>query len=363
LTFSVSATTPTIKGVLLMPLRVLIVGAGMIAQGAHIPNLLRLGVEVEGLVEVNPQRAKEVAQRFGIQRVWHDYRVALKESLADAVVVATPTKFHYGVTMEALRVGKHVLCEKPPAMFSAEAYEMANEAERRNLTLMWGFHLRFRDDALSAKWAIDNGELGDVYFVRARWVRSRGAPAGWFCRKDLAGGGPLFDIGSHIIDLGWWLLGKPKMKGVYGYGFFKIGAKGVDLTRGHQPADVRDGIDLKVTYDVEDYAGGHIIFEGGKVLLYEVSWLLNDRDDFKVTVCGTNMGLSFTPLEFYMDGGVYYDGKDEGEAHFRLAEEFVRGILHGQSEIKVGAVGWDGYEVMVMLERASQFLNQKGGHP
>jgi predicted dehydrogenase len=337
-------------------MKFLVVGAGMIAQSAHIPNLLRLGETIVGVVDRNFDRAQRVARQFGIPRCWDDYFLAIEGSGADGVIVATPTKFHYAITMTALRAGKHVLCEKPPAMTAAEAYEMAEEAEKRDLVLMYGLHRRFRDDALAVKEAIRRGELGDVYFARARWLRSRGAPGGWFCQKALAGGGPLFDIGVHAIDLGWWLLGKPKLKEVYGFGFRRIGAKGVDLSRGHQPADVRDGLDREVRFDVEDYAGGFITFEGGQALLYEVSWLLNDKDDFRVTVCGDKKGATFPPLEFHAGGEVIFDGRDEGEAHFRLTQEFVRAVAGGRQELQIGADGWDGYNIMVMLERASQFL-------
>jgi predicted dehydrogenase len=337
-------------------MKFLIVGAGMIAQSAHIPNLLRLGETIVGVVDRNFDRARRVAEQFGISRYWDDYFMAIDGSEADAVVVATPTKFHYPITMAALRAGKHVLCEKPPAMTAAEAYEMAEEAERRGLVLMYGLHRRFRDDALAAKEAIGRGELGDVYFARVRWLRSRGAPGGWFCRKALAGGGPLFDIGVHVIDLGWWLLGKPKPKELYGFRFQRIGERGVDLERGHQPADVREGLDRSIWFDVEEHAGGFITFEDGQVLSYEVSWLLNDRDDFRVTICGDKRGLSFPPLEFYEGDRVIFDGREEGEAHFRLTQEFVRAVSSGRQELRIGADGWDGYTIMVMLERASRFL-------
>jgi predicted dehydrogenase len=336
----------------------LVIGAGAISQSAHIPNLLRLGETIVGVVDRNFERAQRVAKQFGIPRCWDDYSLAISSSGVDGVIVATPTKFHYPITMAALRAGKHVLCEKPPAMTAAEAYEMAKEAERRGLILMYGLHRRFRDDALAAKEAIERGELGEVYFARARWIRSRGAPGGWFCQKALAGGGPLYDIGVHAIDLGWWLLGKPKVRGVYGFGFYRIGSKGVDLNYGYQPSDVLEGLDRSIRFDVEDYAGGFIVFEGGQVLSYEVSWLLNDRDDFRVTVCGTERGVSFPPLEFYEGNRVVFDGREEGEAHFRLTEEFVRAVSGGRQELRIGASGWDGYELMVMLERASQFLQE-----
>jgi len=334
----------------------LIIGAGMISQSAHIPNLLRAGESIVGVVDKNFDRARQVAERFGIPRYWDDYRVAIEDSDTDAVIVATPTKFHYPITMAALRAGKHVLCEKPPAMTAAEAYEMAKEAEERGLVLMYGLHRRFRDDALAAKEAIERGDLGDIYFARVRWIRSRGAPGGWFCQKALAGGGPLFDIGVHVIDLGWWLLGRPQLQKVYGFGFYRIGSSGLDLERGHQPADVRDGLisSADIQFDVEDYAGGFIRFEGDKTLFYEVSWLLNDRDDFRVTVCGDRRGVSFPPLEFFEGSQSYFDGRDEGDAHFRLTQEFVHAISGGS--LKIGATGRDGYYLMVMLEQASQFI-------
>jgi hypothetical protein len=84
--------------------------------------------------------------------------------------------------------------------------------------------------------------------------------------------------------------------------------------------------------------------------------LLNDKDDFRVTVCGDKRGVSFPPLEFYEGDRVIFDGREEGEAHFRLAQEFVRAVSDGKQGLRIGADRWDGYNLMVMLERASQCL-------
>jgi predicted dehydrogenase len=166
---------------------------------------------------------------------------------------------------------------------------------------MYALQMRYRRDSQALKQLIERGELGEVYFGRAIYLRRRGAPAGWFSRKAQSGGGPLLDIGVHVLDLTWWLMGKPKPVSAAGFTFQKIGAKGVRLERGWQPADVRERREQEVVYDVEDHAGGFVRFDNGAVLLVEVSWQLNDRERWGTTVCGTKAGASLPPLEVYTE--------------------------------------------------------------
>jgi predicted dehydrogenase len=96
-------------------------------------------------------------------------------------------------------------------------------------------------------------------------------------------------------------MGKPKPVSAAGFTFQKIGAKGVRLERGWQPADVRERREQEVVYDVEDHAGGFVRFDNGAVLFVEVAWQLNDRERWGTTVCGTKAGASLPPLEVYTE--------------------------------------------------------------
>ncbi len=330
--------------------RVGLIGVGSIAQVAHIPSLKALGVPIVAVADVVEERAKQVAEQHGIPHAYGDYRQLLKRDDVDAVVVSTPTSTHYPIVTAALKAGKHVLCEKPPAMNEKEAERMAELAEQQKLVLMYALHMRYRRDSQALKKLIEQGEFGEVYYGRALYIRRRGAPGGWFARKELSGGGPLLDIGVHVIDLTWWLMGKPRPVSAAGFTFQKIGAKGLRLDRGWQPADVHEKREQELVYDVEDYAGGFIRFDNGAVLTFEVSWQLNAREQWGTTVSGTKAGASMPPLELYTEvlgeQAVVNLRVDEGNAYQEEMREFLACIREGRQPLTSAR---DGVTVMKML--------------
>jgi predicted dehydrogenase len=330
--------------------RVGLIGVGSIAQAAHIPNLKNLGVPIVAVVDAVEERAKQIAQQHGIPHAYGDYRQLLKRDDVDAVVVSTPTSTHYPIVTAALKSGKHVLCEKPPALNDREAEKMAELAEQQKLVLMYALQMRYRNDTRAVKKLVEQGEFGEVYFGRAVYIRRRGAPGGWFSRKELSGGGPLLDIGVHVIDLTWWLMGKPKPVSAAGFIFQKIGAKGLRLDRGWQPADVREKLEQEAIYDVEDYAGGFVRFENGAVLLFEVSWQINDKEQWGSTVCGTKAGASLPPIELYTEvlgeQATVNLRVDEGNAYLEEMREFITCVKEGRKPL---TDAYDGVTVMKML--------------
>lgn len=330
--------------------RVGLIGVGSIAQAAHIPNLKALGVPIVAVADLVEERAKQIAEQNDIPYAYKDYRQLLKRDDIDAVVVSTPTSTHYPVVTSALKAGKHVLCEKPPAMNQREAEKMAKLAEQQKLVLMYALQMRYRNDSQALKKLIEQGELGEIYYGRALYIRRRGAPGGWFAKKELSGGGPLLDIGVHVIDLTWWLMGKPKPVSAAGFTFQKIGAKGLRLDRGWQPADVREKREQDVTYDVEDYAGGFIRFENGAVLIFEVSWQINAKEQWGATISGTKGGASLPPLELYTEvlgeQATVSLRVDEGNGYLEEMREFLSCIAEGRKPV---TDAWDGVTVMKML--------------
>jgi predicted dehydrogenase len=145
-------------------------------------------------------------------------------------------------------------------------------------------------------------------------------------------------------------MGKPKPVSAAGFTFQKIGAKGVRLERGWQPADVRERREQEVVYDVEDHAGGFVRFDNGAVLLVEVSWQLNDRERWGTTVCGTKAGASLPPLEVYTEvlgEGVTVNLRvDEGNAYQEEMREFLTCIREKRQPLTNAR---DGVTVMKML--------------
>lgn len=330
--------------------RVGLIGVGGIAQAAHIPSLKSLGVPIVAVADAVEERAKKIAEQNGIPHAYSDYKKVVKRDDINAVIVSTPTSTHYPIVTAALKGGKHVLCEKPPAMNEREAEKMAEIAEQQKLVLMYALQMRYRRDSQALKKLVEQGELGEVYYGRATYIRRRGAPVGWFSRKELSGGGPLLDIGVHVIDLTWWLMGEPKPVSAAGFTFQKIGAKGLRLDRGWQPADVREQREKEIVYDVEDFAGGFIRFENEAILLFEVSWQINAKEQWGSAISGTKGGASLPPLELYTEvlgeQATVNLRVEEGNPYLEEMREFINCVREGKSPL---TEGWKGVTVMKML--------------
>ena len=193
--------------------RVGFIGSGGIA-GTHIGYLKTVpGVEIIALSDSVQAAMDARIKQHDLKDVktFTDYRQMLKLKDIDAVSVCTPNYLHYKPTVDALRAGKHVLVEKPMAMNAREAQAMCDAAKKAKKVLTIGFQQRFRPDAQFVRRAVAEGQFGDIVYCRAQALRRRGIPSwGVFGRKDLQGGGPLIDIGVHIIELTHFLIGKPK---------------------------------------------------------------------------------------------------------------------------------------------------------
>lgn len=278
-------------------LRVGIIGAGGIAKGAHIPNYLKLSdrVEIVAVADVIKQAAEQCANQFSIPQYYGSYEDMLKHADLDAVSICTPNKFHAAATIDSLLAGCHVLCEKPPAMTPNEAEEMATTAQKMGKVLTYGFHYRYASQVATLKRFIDADELGDIYVSKIRAVRRRGIP-GWgvFTSKELQGGGPLIDIGVHMIDLALYLMGYPEPETVFASTYQKIGT--------------REGVGLNGAWDwenfsIEDLAIGMIKFKNGATLTLETAFAANveEKDVMEVSLLGDKGGADVMPLKIYQE--------------------------------------------------------------
>ena len=274
-------------------LKIGIIGCGGIATAAHIPNYLKIPeVEVAACCDIDYEKAKRVAERFSIPKAYRDYRDLLKQDL-DAVSVCTPNFAHMEPTVAALEAGKHVLVEKPMAMNADEAETMLRAAERSGMKLMVGLNNRWRSDVQALKSFVDDGVLGEVYFSKAECLRRRGIP-GWgvFTQKDKQGGGPLVDLGVHIMDLALYLMGYPEAARASGATYTKFGTRGdvVGLMGQWDPKK----------FTVEDFALGLVRFKNGGTMFVETSFAANiGKDSFNLALLGTQAGLTLDPPRIY----------------------------------------------------------------
>jgi len=276
-----------------------IVGSGGIARQAHMPGYKALeaeGVRIVACADAVEETARAAAAQFEVPHVFTDYRRLLEMDEIHAVSVCTPNYLHMQPTIEALEAGKHVLCEKPLAMNAVEGKAMVEAARRTGKKLQVGFMTRYQSAAQALKRFVDAGEMGEIYFARAQAMRRRGIP-GWgvFTQKDKQGGGPLIDIGVHILDLTLWLMGHPKPLTCSGQTYAKFG---------HRPGMV--GLLGKwdhTTFTVEDFAVGLIRFDNGATLVLESAFCANQepRDVFNTELFGTEGGCSYSPCKMYFE--------------------------------------------------------------
>lgn len=270
-------------------IRIAMIGAGNIAN-THLESYKRLeNAEVVAICDINPSRLKETADLFGIE---HRY-TSVEEMLAahtdlDAADVCVWNCAHASCTIAALNAGLHVLCEKPMAYNTEEAIAMKEAAEKNGKILMIGFVTRFSPEARIVKDFIDKDYLGEIYYAKGSYVRRHGAPGGWFCDKARSGGGPVIDLGVHVIDRARYLMGRPKPVSVYATTFAKLGKR--DHLRNNVAWFPKDAKPEDVC-DVEDLASAMIRFENGAVMQIEVSFSLNGESRQSLDLYGTKGGM------------------------------------------------------------------------
>ncbi|MHB9038440.1 MAG: Gfo/Idh/MocA family protein [Armatimonadota bacterium] len=271
-----------------------IIGTGYIATDQHMPALSKQNdVKILAVCDVNEKSANRAAETFSVPHVFGDYTKMLEMDEIDAVHVCTPNCLHMQPTIDALAAGKHVIVEKPIGRNTFEGVQMLNAAKASGKKLMVAQCFRFTPEAQCLKRMIDAGELGEIYFSRVWALRRRGVPNwGVFTDKKKQGGGPLIDIGVHILDLALYLMGNPRPISASGAAYTKIG---------NTPGHVGDwGPWDHTKYDVEDYATGFIRLDNGATIVLESSFAANIAEDrMNCSLLGTKGGADTNPLRIY----------------------------------------------------------------
>jgi predicted dehydrogenase len=194
---------------------------------------------------------------------------------------------------------------------------------------------------------IQAGNLGEVYFIRTEILRRRGAPTGWFGNKEKSGGGPLIDLGVHVIDAAWYLMGKPKPVSVKALNYQKIEnkyPKDVEIYSSYE----NDGNE---PYTVEDSTHGIITFEGGKGIMYQASWSLNTDDvEDRMEIYGSKGGFIKNPCKLVREevSGMTETTlfAKEGDCYTRQLEDFAR-VVKGEKESRTPVE--DGLQIQKIL--------------
>ncbi len=319
--------------------KVALIGAGAMAK-YHLAGFRAGGAEVAAIVDRNPETGAAFAAKYGFAGNCYTSLAEMKEAQPDikAVSVLTPNKFHLPLVTEALELGLHVFCEKPPALNAAEVRAMAALAAKKNLKLMFNLNNRARLDSQFVKDQIRKGRVGRINSAQATWQRRTGIPGfgGWFTTKALAGGGPLIDL-LHMIDLALWFMDYPEPEYVLAQTFNDfIGDPAFQGNWGHA---AKEG-----TTDVESACHGFVRFKTGQVLTIHNSWAeLVKEEDISVTLQATETGVRIRTInelnscELYsQEEGVSTDKSfrfrhDEDMGRTRAPENFIR-VLNNEDE-------------------------------
>ena len=323
-------------------MRIGLVGAGGMAA-YHIPGFRKAGADVVAIADPNVVAGAACAAKWGVPSTYASAEAMLARERLDAVSVLTPNRFHAPVAIAALKAGKHVYCEKPPALNARETAAMARAAEKAGRLLMFGFCNRARPEATAIAAEIASGRLGAVNSAQASWVRRTGIPGfgGWFTTKALSGGGPVIDL-LHGIDLALWFMGYPEPDYVLARTFDTF----IRDRRFRGPWGIPEREDG--TCDVEAAAHGFVTFKNGACLTIRNSWAeMIPREEMAVSLQGTREGVCLS-RRFGIDGddttatdscdvyrmtasGARKDGPlttrhDEAMGRIRCATNFIRAI-------------------------------------
>lgn len=252
-----------------------VIGAGSISDMHFQSYKNNSSVKISAVCDLNEQRARLKADTYGAAGVYTDYRKLLTDEAIDAVSICTWNNSHAEIAIAALEAGKHVLVEKPLCQTVAEAEQIEAAVQRSEKVLQVGFVRRFGTNVNVLKKFIDAGDLGDIYYAKTSCLRRLGNPGGWFADRERSGGGPLIDVGVHVIDLCWYLMGKPKVKSVSGNTYKKLGnRKNVENLSYYKAADYDPDFNT-----VEDMANAVIRFENGASLVVDASFTLHAKED------------------------------------------------------------------------------------
>ncbi|MCX7023916.1 MAG: Gfo/Idh/MocA family oxidoreductase [Spirochaetes bacterium] len=269
-----------------MSVKIGIIGAGGMAR-YHIPGFRSGGAEIVALAEPVPDARAKASKTYSVKETYADEDEMLaKRKDIDAVSIITPNRFHMPIAVKALRAGKHVFCEKPPALNAVETQTMVDEAGKAGKLLQFNFNNRARPEAYALMEYIRSGEVGKINSAQAVWARRSGIPGfgGWFTTKGMSGGGPVIDL-LHMLDLAIYFMDYPEPDFVLAQTFRDF----IDDRAFRGPwgiPDVAGG-----ATDVESACHGFVRFKTGQVLFLRSSWAeMTEREVVSVNFQGTKAG-------------------------------------------------------------------------
>lgn len=317
------------------------------------------------------EKVKESARKYGFQRYYTNWKEMLEDSEIQIFDNSGPNNLHAEPSILALKMGKHVICEKPLAMDSKEAKMMLEASMNSPVKTMVAFNYRFVPAIRLAKELIEDGTIGNIYHFRARylqeWIMDPNFPLVWRLKKEVSGSGALGDIGSHIIDLARFLIGEPKSVSAIVKTFIK-----------ERPSE-KDPF-KKEPVDVDDAFVSIVEFKNGAIGTLEASRFCAGRKNHQVIEINGSKGTIVFNLERMNELEVYLNNDRKEIMGFRntLVTEsyhpfyekwwphghiigwehtfvhelyhFIDCVVNNKPVEPYGATFWDGYRCAVICD-------------
>lgn len=313
-----------------------LIGAGNIAQSIHLPILTKLpNSKLLAICDRNLSKAKVLAEKYEIPYVCRTVEELLKIDTLQAVDICTSTDAHLETTLACIESNLDCLVEKPLARTTHEAKQIVSAANKRQTKLMVGMNHRFRPDTNTLKNYIEQGQLGNVYYVKCGWLKQRSSDAKWMAQAEKSGGGVMLDLGIVMIDLLMHVFSYKPVRSVNASMFY------------HQ------------TRSVEDVVVATINFVDGSVATLETSWSLMRPDDlYYCNVYGKKGSAYINPFKVIKQEGTGFSTfTNENTMQSRVTQytksyesEIKHFINAVQDILPVVSTGWEAIERMKIVE-------------
>lgn len=271
-----------------------VIGCGRIATNGHFPSFNEISdmVRVKYACDIIESKAQDKKEKYPnlVEQVITDYKIALADPEVEAVFVLTPNYAHYTITMDSLKAGKHVFCEKPITVNYKLSVEMAEEAEKQGKILNIGVVNRYNKAVEHLERLNKEGKFGNIYHVYCSFRSHRSIPGlgGAFTDKSQSGGGVLIDWGVHFLDLILYILGGAKLKTVTCDAYCEMAKDMKEYQYNGMWAE--ETKDLNGVNDVDDFISGHIRTNKASIS-FNGAWAQNiAQDEMFVDFLGDKAG-------------------------------------------------------------------------
>ncbi|HKG26697.1 MAG TPA: Gfo/Idh/MocA family oxidoreductase [Thermomicrobiales bacterium] len=331
-----------------------VIGCGRIAHFAHLNNLARNPrVNVVAVADIDPVKARETAEKWGIGAYYEDYRDVIAHPEVEAVDVTTWPTAHAAPVIAAAAAGKHILCEKPIATTMEDADAMVAAAERAGVKFAMGYRPQFGRVWPAVKQLVDEGVCGRLMGMSVIGLSPSSHRVPWFLKQAQAGGGILMDWGIYTSYFIQWLLGP--VESVYAQ---------KEIFR----KEVQVGDTLLTDIDVEDTVAATLRFRNGAVGTWYMGWAVAGSHS-STSIDGSEGSIL---LRSGIEGiGVYTNRVTQPDylkgwrqlpvaemplqdQHYGKLAHLVDAVLDDKPLVQTGAAGRDALELVLAIYRAAE---------